>query len=278
MGKRSSASRRGLCRSRFPRRRSTRARRAAVRTRRRWRGGPPSGLREKRPGPRRVPWASSSSRYRVRDPRGDLGSEEAHVRERLLVGDPGEAAPEAEVVVGRLIVELDQAVSDLLWRAHEVPLPGQILLPYGIGTGLLPVRAPLRITRALVGDSRAYDLACPSGFLVHEGHPRCDVRERLVAPTVALQGRPDLSVRLRERAPSGGGEKAVGEARGPVYGRVGEGADVDGELTFRARLERQVVEGPAPALVARASVFEGVPDHLYPLLEERGPAFPLEAQ
>src|SRR5918994_184480 len=140
------------------------------------------------------------------------------------------------------------------------------------------VCSPLRVAGALVGDGGAYDLARPSCILVCEDHPRSHVGERVPGPSVALQGRPDLPVGLPEGPTARGSKKAVGEACGAGYGRVGEGADVDGELIFRAWFERQVFEAPAPALVAGAPLLEGLPDHLDPLFEERGSVLPFVAQ
>src|SRR5215210_421633 len=273
-----SASRRGQCRSKTVPGRSTRARRAAPPPRRRSRDGPPSGVRGTRSPPGSLPTASSSSCYRVADPRDDIRGEQAHVRERLLVRNAGEPAPEAQVVVRGLLIQPDQTVRDLLRSTHEVPLPGQVFFPHRLRARLLPVRPPLSVAGTLVRYCRAHDLPRPSRVLVHEGHPRRDVRESLISPAVTLQGRPYLPVRLAEGTPARGGEKPVAEARGPVYRGVGERADVDGEPALGARPERQVVEAPAPALIASAALLVGVADHIDPLLEERGPVLPFEAK
>src|SRR5215203_5393925 len=273
-----SASRRGRCRSKTAPGSSTRARRAGSPPRRRSRGGPPSGARERQPAPHLVRWKLPSSRYRVADARDDFGGEQAHVCERLFVGDARKAAPEAEVVVWRLLMQPDQASRDLLRRADEVPLPGQVLLADRLRRRLVPVGAPLGVARALVGDGRGDDLPGPSGILVYESHAGGHIWELFFGAPVPLERRQEFPVRLAESPTAGRGEKAIGEARGPVYGRVRKGADVHGEPVFRAWPERQVLKAPALAFVARPSSLDGVTDHFDPLLEERGSVSPLEAE
>jgi hypothetical protein len=66
--------------------------------------------------------------------------------------------------------------------------------------------------------------------------------------------------------------------RGAVDGRVRKSADVDWQFPLGSRFERQVVEAPMPAFVARPSLSESVTDHLDPFLEQRWPVLALEAK
>src|SRR3712207_6627236 len=118
------------------------------------------------------------------------------------MGDAGQTGPEAEVVVGRLLVEPDQTFCYLLRIAHQIPLPGQILWTDRPRLLLTPVRPPLCIAATLVCDRRCDYLPRPSRALVHMGHPRGNVWEVFLRPPVARQSLAHFLVYLRKGSPA----------------------------------------------------------------------------
>jgi hypothetical protein len=103
----------------------------------------------------------SHPHHRVANPGSHFGGEEAHVLQRLLVGDARRPGPEAEVVVGCLFVEPSEAIGHLSRVADEVPLPQQVFGSGRLRLRLAPVGAPLRVAAPLVGDAGSHLAASP---------------------------------------------------------------------------------------------------------------------
>src|SRR4051794_22632614 len=142
------------------------------------------------------------------------------------------------MIVWRFLVEPYKAIGHFVRGSDQIPLPRQILRPYRLRLWLLTVGAPLGVAGALVRDRRGNDLPGPAGILVHEGNPGCHVWKMLFSSSVPLQSLPDLPVCLPESSATRGGEEPIPHPGRPVYGRLDEGTDVDGDLPVRTRLER----------------------------------------
>src|SRR4051794_37259909 len=149
---------------------------------------------------------------------------------------------------------------------------------YRLRFPLIPVGAPLGVAIALVGDGGGNLGPGPLSILVHVERSRSHVREILPRSSIMCQGLPQRPVGLREGSAAGGSQKPIRRPGGSVYGRFGKGADVDRPLLTWARPERQVLEPPPPALVSYMPFFPSPPDHLNPLLEERGPVLAVKIQ